>query len=163
MTIMISATLSGLTMRRRNTDNVTKLENNPIDRRPFGGRLEKYGVREKMIKPFHLWESIEGQEPIMDKPLNGDALPNIPGTTERNRFLTDGRNVILVMISERSFLFEITRYGDNDPNEILWAIDREFEAGLIDEDHPDYWQGYEWREGRDNPDREPSDDNDEKS
>lgn len=50
----------------------------------------------------------------MDKPPNGDALPKIPGTTERNRFLTDGRNVILVMIFERSFLFEITRFGDND-------------------------------------------------
>lgn len=93
---------------------------------------------------------------------NGDALPKIPGTTERNRFLTDGRNVISVMISQRGFLFEVTSYGDNDPNDILWAIDRDSEAGLVDEDHPDYWQAYEWREVRDSPDREPSDDSYEK-
>jgi len=58
----------------------------------FGGRLEKYGVREKLIEAFNPWELIDGQEPIMEKPPNGDAWPKIPGTTERNRFLTDGND-----------------------------------------------------------------------
>ena len=115
----------------------------------FGGRLE-----EKIIEAQEVWESLRNMIPTMSKKPSAKFL-KIFGTTERNRFLTDGKNVLSVLITERGSVFDITRSGDNDPNEILWAIDQEFEAGLIDEDDPDYWQGYEWREVRGDDDDQP--------
>jgi hypothetical protein len=105
----------------------------------FGGRLEKYGVREKIIKEqdVHEWAAEQGLT------LPPGAGGTMPGTTETSRCLTDGTNYMWVEISKRGFVADITRYGDNDPNDILWAIDQEFEAALIDEEHPDYWKGYE--------------------
>jgi hypothetical protein len=125
----------------------------------FGGRLEKYGVREKVIEPFHPWETVDGQEPLLPKPPDGDPRPKIPGTTERNRFPTDGTNVMSVIISERGSVFDITRYGDTDCNGILRAIDQEFEAGLVDEDDP--WNAYRPRPWDDSGTKGPADNDDE--
>jgi hypothetical protein len=84
----------------------------------FGGRLEKHGVREKIFN----------------------------GTTEHSRWLTDGTNCIWVDISERGFVAMLTRYGDNDPNAILGAVDKEFDADIIGEhemDYAEFWEDYE--------------------
>ena len=81
----------------------------------FGGRLERRGVRE--VQP--------------ERPETGF------------RWLSDGENCMCVEISERGFVASITRYGENDPNNILHAIAQEFETDIIDEEHPEYWEGYE--------------------
>ena len=105
----------------------------------FGGRLEKHGVREKIVEEqdVHEWAAASGFK------LPPGAGGKIPGTTEHCRCLTDGTNCIWVDISERGFVAMLTRYGDNDPNEILGAIDKEFDADIIDEEHPEFWKDYE--------------------
>src|SRR6516162_2989846 len=106
----------------------------------FGGRLEKHGVRERVVKQtYGEWAAAMGV--TLPRGTNPDA--QMEGTTERSRCLTDGTNCMWIEISKRGFVADITRYGDNDANDILKAIDEEFEAGLIDEEHPDYWDGYE--------------------
>jgi len=43
----------------------------------------------------------------------------------------------------RRVVVDFTRYGLNDATKILHATEREFEANLVDEEHPDYWDGHE--------------------
>jgi hypothetical protein len=80
----------------------------------FDGRLEKHGVRE------HVSER----------------------STEYSRCLTDGTNYVWVYISKRGFVSCFTRYN-TDPSEILGAIDKEFDADIIDEYHPEFWEDFE--------------------
>jgi hypothetical protein len=104
----------------------------------FGGRLEKHGVRETVVAA----KDVHEMAAEMGLTISG-AGGKMPGTTERSRCLTDGENCLWVEISKRGFVAMITRYGDNNPNNILNAIDEEFDANLIDEHHPDFWEGYE--------------------
>lgn len=129
----------------------------------FGGRLEKHGVRETIVEAedVHEWTAKIGAT------LPKGAGGTIPGTTERSRCLTDGTNIMWVDVSKSGYVSEITRYGDNDCNGILGAIDDEFEAGLIDEDHSDYWGAFEgevavipWEDFDDDRDDHGEDDDD---
>jgi hypothetical protein len=97
-------------------------------------------VRESIVEPKDWREYYAGLGIELPEEAPGGMMP---GTTEHSRCLTDGKNFMWVEISNRGFVADITRYGGNDPNDILWAIDQEFEAGLIDEEHPDYWEGRE--------------------
>lgn len=111
----------------------------------FGGLLEKHGVREKVLEASQVWESLRKMSPTMTQEPSAKFL-EVFGTNNRTRYLTDGTNQVEVSITERGTMLDITHYGDNDPNDILRAIDEEFDAGLIDEDDPDHWQGFEWRD-----------------
>jgi hypothetical protein len=105
----------------------------------FGGRLEKYRVREKIVEEqdVHDWAAKMGLT------LPAGAGGKIPGTTATRRCLTDGSNYVWVEISKRGFVAMITRYGDNDCNSILHAMAREFDTEIIDEEHPEFWEDYE--------------------
>lgn len=63
-----------------------------------------------------------------------------PATPDsRVRQLTDGSNFLWVFVSEQGFVSCLTRYGSNDPNQILGAIDDAFNAQLVSEHEPQFW------------------------
>jgi hypothetical protein len=105
----------------------------------FGGRLEKYGVREKIVEgqDVHDWAAEMGVT------LPAGAGGKLPGTTETSRCLTDGSNYAWVEISKRGFVAMVTFYGLNDCDGILRAMAREFDTEIIDEEHPEFWEGHE--------------------
>jgi hypothetical protein len=105
----------------------------------FGGRLEKHGVRERIVKPkdVHEWAAEMGVE------LAPGASGKLPGTTEHSRCLSDGTNYVWVQISKRGFVALITRYGLNDAQTILDAIAQEFETDIISEHDAEFWENYE--------------------
>jgi hypothetical protein len=83
----------------------------------FGGRLERFGVREHVAS----------------------------ATTEQSRCLTDGRNCLWVCLTEDGFVGSISRYGANAPGKIIGAISNAFETYVFSEYEPQYW-GFETEE-----------------
>jgi hypothetical protein len=95
----------------------------------FDGRMERFAVREA-------WAS--GQ------------------TKQNSRCLTDGTNFIWVIGNARGYVSFLTRYGQNDPNQILDAIAKAFECEIVSEHEPQYW-GFESEEALDAHRRQPGD------
>ena len=77
----------------------------------FDGRLENSGIREQVS----------------------------PETHESTRCLTDGRNYLWVDITEDGLVGCLTRYGANDPSNILSAIAETFDCQIFSEYVPQYW------------------------
>ena len=77
----------------------------------FGGRLEKFGVREHVT----------------------------PDTSERHRLLTDGRNYLHVYITDDGFVSSLTMYGANAPGKILSAIGEAFDTVIFSEYQAQFW------------------------
>jgi hypothetical protein len=77
------------------------------------------------------------------------------------RALTDGRNHVWVYIEEDGRVAVITRYGGNDPDKILNAIQRSFSTYMASEYEPEYW-GFtteeEWNASIEKEDKEEEDD-----
>jgi hypothetical protein len=105
----------------------------------FGGRLEKHGVREMIVKEQDVHEWAAG----MGFKLPEGASGKIPGTTDALRCLTDGTNYMWVEISKRGFVASISRFGDNNPNNILNAVAEEFDTDLVSDHDPEFWEQYE--------------------
>jgi hypothetical protein len=83
----------------------------------FGGRLEKFGVREHVT----------------------------PDTSERHRLLTDGRNYLHVYITDDGFVSSLTMYGANAPGKILSAIGEAFDTVIFSEYQAQFW-GFDTQE-----------------
>jgi hypothetical protein len=77
----------------------------------FDGRLEKFGVREQLT----------------DR------------TTETEKYLTDGRNYLLVHIDDAGLVSNIRRGGRNAPSKILNAIADAFDTDIVSEYDGRYW------------------------
>ena len=80
----------------------------------FGGRLEKFGVREHVN----------------------------PETSEKHRILTDGNNYVHVYMADDGFVQSLTRYAGNEARKILEAIIETFDTQIFSEHEPQYW-GFE--------------------
>jgi len=80
----------------------------------FGGRLEKFGVREHVN----------------------------PETSEGHRILTDGNNYLHVYMADDGFVACLTRFGWNVSGNILGAIIETFDIEIFSEYEPKYW-GFE--------------------
>jgi hypothetical protein len=77
----------------------------------FGGRLERFGVREHVASD----------------------------TSERRRCLTDGRHYLWADIDDDGFVSSLTRYGANAPRKILHAIAEVFKTEIFSENEPQFW------------------------
>ena len=80
----------------------------------FGGRLEKFGVREH---------------------VNSE-------TSEDHRILTDGNNYLHVYMADDGFVQSLTRYAGNEARKVLEAIIETFDTQIFSEHEPQYW-GFE--------------------
>jgi hypothetical protein len=84
----------------------------------FDGRLETFGVREEIVS----------------------------STTERQRFLTDGRNHMWAYIDDDGLVACITRYASGGaPGKILNAIAEAFDTDIVSEHEPQFW-GFDTQE-----------------
>ena len=80
----------------------------------FGGRLQKFGVREHVN----------------------------PETSEKHRILTDGNNYVHVYMADDGFVQSLTRYAGNEARKVLEAIIETFDTQIFSEHEPQYW-GFE--------------------
>jgi hypothetical protein len=83
------------------------------------GELEEFGVREVIV----------------------------PGQSSVNAMcLTDGANAAWVWIEDNGVVDSLTRFGDNDPDNILEAIALMFETDIFSEHEPEFWGCANWDE-----------------
>jgi hypothetical protein len=82
------------------------------------GRLEAFGVRERVA-------------------LDHESV--LARTPETYRCLTDGHNYVWFGVNDDGCVGWITRYGDNDPNQILDAVARANGAEIVSEHEPQFW------------------------
>lgn len=78
----------------------------------FSGQLERFGVREHLVKDE---------------------------TTETKKCLTDGRNYLWSYIDEDGFVASFSRYGANAPGKILNAVQEVTDTAIASEYEPQYW------------------------